>query len=208
MISSSSFLGSLRSRLFARHLDTRRRERRDHAMLQELQELLTGDETVLDLGAGGGFLSLRLAGWLPRGQVLALDSSADMLDRLRQRAAQEGVADRIQTVRAEAEDNGVEAASVDLAVSIAVLHELSDPLAGLREVVRVLRPGGGVLFKDFRMSPIRGRISKLMHPAHCHGPFQPAALGTLMREAGLTEVAVTLDGSRMLLARGRKALDA
>ena len=47
---------------------------------------LRGDETVVDYGAGVGYTTVPLAAALPRGRVVAVDRSADMLDELRRRA--------------------------------------------------------------------------------------------------------------------------
>ena len=50
---------------------------------------LTGDETVLDVGAGTGRDTAALLGRLPRGRVVAVDGSAAMLTRLRERLRDE-----------------------------------------------------------------------------------------------------------------------
>ncbi len=49
---------------------------------------LSGDETVVDYGAGVGYTTLPLAAALPRGRVVAVDAHAELLDELRRRLPQ------------------------------------------------------------------------------------------------------------------------
>jgi trans-aconitate 2-methyltransferase len=102
---------------------------------------LAGHETVADLGAGTGRDAEQLLGLLPRGRVLAIDGSQQMLDQLRTRLAVSG--DRLQVVPADLRQplplpGGV----ADAAISVATLHWLPDHAHVFAEVARVLRPGG------------------------------------------------------------------
>ena len=68
-----------------------KRARKEQELLRAVQEGLASDATVLDLGAGNGFLSLTTAAYLDRGRVIAVDLSGDMLAQLREQAGVERV---------------------------------------------------------------------------------------------------------------------
>jgi trans-aconitate 2-methyltransferase len=100
---------------------------------------LTGEETVLDVGCGPGAVTRVLAERLPRGKVLALDASVDMLALAARELAAFGP--RVQLLRATLPDLPVPS-SVDAIVSTATLHWVLDHPALFRAFRRVLRPGG------------------------------------------------------------------
>ena len=106
---------------------------------------LTGDETVLDVGAGTGRDTAALLGRLPRGQVVAVDGSAAMLTRLRERLRDEladPAGNRLTVVRANLAEPLVLGTPVDAVFSVATLHWLPDHPAVFRSLAGVLRPGG------------------------------------------------------------------
>lgn len=71
--------------------------------------------SILDLGAGTGSGTFGLLRHFPDAHALALDSSEEMLDRLRSRAEDEGLVDRISTLRADLDEALPEIDPVDLA---------------------------------------------------------------------------------------------
>jgi SAM-dependent methyltransferase len=90
--------------------------------------------TVADLGAGTGISTRLLA---ERGaHVLAVEPNAAMRD-----AAQADVQANVTWIDASAEETGLDAASVDLVTVFQAFHWFDHPRA-LREIVRILRPGG------------------------------------------------------------------
>jgi ubiquinone/menaquinone biosynthesis C-methylase UbiE len=107
--------------------------------------------TVLELGAGTGANVDLLA---PGTQLLALEPSLAMHDRLRQRCEQAGVDVTILPTGAEAIP--LPDASVDEVICSLVLCTVDDPGQVLREVRRVLRPGGRFRFVEHVAAPRRG----------------------------------------------------
>ena len=106
---------------------------------------LTGDETVLDVGAGTGRDTAALLARLPRGHVVAVDGSEAMLTRLRQRLRDElagPAGGRLTVLRANLAEPLRLDGPVDAAFSVATLHWLPDQLAVFRSLAGVLRPGG------------------------------------------------------------------
>lgn len=99
--------------------------------------------TVGDLGCGTGRLAEILWPYVRR--VVAVDSSAEMLDAARQRLA--GVRN-VELRQGELENLPVEAGELDVAVLSLVLHYSPAPTRALAEVGRVVRPGGRVLVID------------------------------------------------------------
>jgi trans-aconitate 2-methyltransferase len=98
-----------------------------------------GDETVLEAGCGTGRDTEALLGALPRGRVLAVDGSARMLERLRDRLA--GRLDRVEAIQADLTRPLPVAAPADAAFSVATFHWIHDHDALFAGIARVLRPG-------------------------------------------------------------------
>lgn len=101
---------------------------------------LAGDERVLDAGCGSGRVTERLADRLPRGQVVALDSSPSMIEEARRRLARFG--DRVDYVVADLGRPLPLAGTVDAILSTATFHWVPDHDALFRNLAAVLRPGG------------------------------------------------------------------
>lgn len=109
-------------------------------------------ERVLEIGVGTGYYSLDLAAWIAPGGTLELfDLQQEFLDHAMRRASQRGLENLVPT-RGDATDLPFPDASVDAVVLTAVLGEIPDSVAALREIGRVMRPGGrlvvGELFGD------------------------------------------------------------
>jgi trans-aconitate 2-methyltransferase len=101
---------------------------------------LAGDETVADIGCGTGRDAAQLLKALPRGRVLAIDGSQQMLAQLRTRLAAD--LDRVQILQADLRQPLPAVSPVDAALSVATLHWLPDHGQVFRSVAGMLRPGG------------------------------------------------------------------
>lgn len=110
-----------------------------HRLLATLD--LRGDERVVDVGAGTGRDTAALLERLPDGQVVAIDGSTTMLDRLRDRLGAVG-ADRLTVLLADLREPLTLSEPVDAVFSVATLHWLPDHEAVFRSLAAVLRPGG------------------------------------------------------------------
>jgi len=102
--------------------------------------------TVVDLGAGAGYFSLRLARRVgPTGRVLATDVQPEMLHLLRENMAKTGIKN-VEPILATESDARLPRDSVDLALLVDVYHEFSKPAEILEQVRRSLKtkPEDGV----------------------------------------------------------------
>ncbi|MFZ0215066.1 MAG: methyltransferase domain-containing protein [Candidatus Dormiibacterota bacterium] len=102
---------------------------------------------VLDVGCGPGTITIDLARRVAPGRVLGIDASAAVVAQARRQATEAGV----ENVRFEHGDVyalAVPAATFDVVHAHQVLLHLSDPVAALREMLRVTRRGGIVAARD------------------------------------------------------------
>lgn len=130
-------------------------ERREWQPVAPLLDVLDprGGDVALDIGAGTGYVALPLARTVgPRGRVLAVDRSPRMLAELDERSRRRGVP-WVYPVGASAGALPFVDATVNLAVSMNVHHEVPDPAVALSEVHRVLRPGGRFVLVDWAPGP-------------------------------------------------------
>jgi len=118
--------------------------------------LSTVPRTIVELGPGAG-ANLR---YYPAGtEVIAVEPNVRMHERLRRRAAQYDLDLRLRTFGAETMD--IDSASVDFVCATLVLCSVDDPAAVVREVRRVLRPGGRFVCIEHVAAPRSSPIGSL-----------------------------------------------
>src|SRR5436309_10361526 len=118
-----------------------------------------GDEAVLDVGCGRGLLLVGAAKRLATGKAVGIDLwraedlSGNQRDQTWANAQAEGVAERVEIQDGDARRLPFADAAFDVVVSSSALHNIEDAAGrsqALREIVRVLRPGGRVAIFDIR----------------------------------------------------------
>jgi ubiquinone/menaquinone biosynthesis C-methylase UbiE len=121
-------------------------------------------ERLLEIGVGTGYYSLDLAEWIaPAGTLELFDLQQEFLDHVMREASARGLANLVPT-QGDATALPHADASVDAVILTAVLGEIPDSSAALREIRRVLKPGGrlvvGELFGDPHFTT-RASLSRL-----------------------------------------------
>ena len=165
---------------------TRGRERAFRERLVDLARIELGD-AVLDVGCGTGTLALaakRRVG--PGGVVYGIDASPEMIARARKKAEKADAGVVFQT--AVVESLPFPDARFDVVLSTLMLHHLPRPAREqcVREIRRVLRPGGRLLAVDFA-TPTRERRG-LLRNMHRHGHVALRDILELLSEAELRVV--------------------
>ncbi len=118
---------------------------------------LSRGETVLDLGSGGGIDTLLAAHTVgPTGRAIGLDMTEAMLERARQHAALMGQYN-VEFIAGTMEEIPLPDTSVDVVISNGVINLSTKKGRVFAECVRVLRPGGRLVFAD---SVINGCLPK------------------------------------------------
>jgi SAM-dependent methyltransferase len=167
--------------------------------LADVDAVLRAGGSVADIGCGFGWSSIGIASGYPRARVDGFDLDVPSVERAQANAAEAGVADR---VRFAAIDVGTldRADSYDLVCAFECVHDLSDPVAVLSEMRRLVRPDGTVLVVDEkvaeRFAPPGDLVERLMYgySLTCCLPDglsrRPSAgTGTVMRPAVLEDYA-------------------
>jgi SAM-dependent methyltransferase len=99
-------------------------------------------ERILEIGPGTGYYTLEMAEWVgPQGAVEIFDIQQEFLDHTMQRAQERGLSN-VAPTQGDATRLPYEDGSFDAVVLVTVLGEIPDRAAALREIARVLRPGG------------------------------------------------------------------
>jgi len=162
------------------------RERAFREKILRLASLAPG-QTVLDVGCGTGTLAIaakRQVG--PGGTVHGIDASPEMLARAGSKARKAGV--DVVLTNAPCESLPFADAHFDVVLSTVMMHHLPPKarLQSVREIRRVLKPGGRVLVVDFEGSAGHGRgLLAHFHRAR-HGHVKASAVVGVLVESGFT----------------------
>lgn len=152
-------------------------------------------ETVLDLGSGGGIdvlLSARRVG--KTGFAYGLDMTDEMLELARANAAKAG-ATNVEFIKGQIEDVPLADQTVDVVISNCVINLSADKPAVIREMFRVLKPGGRIGVSDVvaenQLSPGQ-RAERGSYVGCIAGALSIAEYEAELAAAGFTDVTVQL----------------
>jgi arsenite methyltransferase len=150
-------------------------------------------ETVLDLGSGGGIdvlLSAKRVG--PTGMAYGLDMTDEMLELARANAQKAG-ATNVEFLKGLIEDVPLPDATVDVVISNCVINLSTDKSSVIREIARVLKPGGRVGVSDVvaadHLTPA-DRAARGSFVGCIAGALSFSEYGLLLTQAGLVDVVV------------------
>lgn len=110
-------------------------------------------ERILEVGPGTGYYALAVAGWLgPEGTLEIFDIQQEFLDHTMRRAGEAGLANLVAT-QGDAQALPYEDDRFDGAYLATVLGEIPDQAAAVRELARVVRPGGRIAVGELLGDP-------------------------------------------------------
>jgi ubiquinone/menaquinone biosynthesis C-methylase UbiE len=155
-------IAQVMSHLGAGWLERPEREKEEHtSKLLPPLKIKKGD-TVVDLGAGSGYYTMKLSELVgPKGKVYAVDIQPQMLAIIKNRA-KAAKATNIELVQNTEKDLKLPANAVDLILMVDVYHELSYPHEMTDAMVKSLKPGGRLVFVEYRLEDPNVPI-KLVH---------------------------------------------
>jgi ubiquinone/menaquinone biosynthesis C-methylase UbiE len=149
--------------------------------------------SVLDVGCGTGKLLRRATTYWPEAQLIGVDPANGMIEMAKR------LTPNATFFTGMAEALPLQDASVDLALSTSSFHHWQDQAAGIREIARVLRPGGYFVLVDASFPDWLVRVFRMKR---FHSPAQ---LQTLFIQAGLrVQMQQTLAWRRWLATVGNK----
>jgi arsenite methyltransferase len=156
-------------------------------------DVIRDGDTVLDIGSGSGTDALIAAGLVgPGGRVIGLDMTEAMRDKLRANATSAGIVN-LEVVSGNAEAIPLPDRSVDVVTSNGVLNLVPDKTRAIREIARVLRPGGRLQVADIVVQTLPSESCR-SHPelwAECIvGATTAESYVTGFEAAGLCDVEV------------------
>lgn len=154
-------------------LETRRRASREDSRGAWFGE----HPRVLDVATGTGDLAIEIARACPGATVIGLDPSAGMLAVARHKLAKRGLADRVHLVVGDAQELPQQSCEIDAATIAFGIRNVPDRAKALRELARVVRPGGRIAVLELA-EPRRGGLLAAVARLHTHH-FVPRIGGLL-----------------------------
>ncbi len=191
-----------------------------HDLTGPLLDTMPAEGRLLDVGCGGGHMVITLARRHPGWKITGLDLSRDQVRRARKRGKNLG--ERISFITGSALDIPLETNCFDALISVCSIKHWPDPMRGLEECLRVLRPGGALMAievdrdynrEDGRTFVRRQKVPQFLKPAAMAGfRWKVAARSLSAGEAAslfsglpLTDIkAGTLPGMPLWMVTARK----
>lgn len=161
---------------------------------------------ILDIGCGGGSTIQKLAAMAPEGRVAGLDYSSASVDVSRETNAREVEAGRVQIELGTVAALPFPDSTFDLATAVETHYYWPDLPANMREILRVLKPGGtfALIAETYRGGPFRllyGIVMPLLGAAF----LSDQEHRDLLKKAGFTDVTTEhKSGKNWIFATGRK----
>jgi malonyl-CoA O-methyltransferase len=175
-------------------------------MLDRLDYIRLEPRTILDAGAGTGEATAALLKRYPKARVIALDFALPMLHEARKRGR---FMRRPATVCADLEQLPLATASVDLVYSNAALQWCTDLEGTLRDLRRVLKPGGLLMFSTFgpdTLRELRQAWSEVDHTPHVSPFLDMHDIGDMLMKSRFAEPVMDAEYITMTYRNARELM--
>jgi precorrin-6B methylase 2 len=126
---------------------TRETEEAPQKLVEALN--LKPTDVVAEVGAGTGYISFRMAQFVPQGKVLAVDVQPEMIEIL-EYLKQEHQVPQLQPILATEQDPRLAPESIDIAVMVDAYHEFAYPREMMVAIAQALKPHGRVALVEYR----------------------------------------------------------
>lgn len=158
----------------------------NRAFVADFLALPTADGPILDVGTGTAQIPIELCRSHATCRVVAVDLAGHMLDLARTNVDRAGLADRIALERIDAKGLPYPAASFAAVISNSIVHHIPEPRTVLREMARVLRPGGTLFVRDLLRPTDDGEVRHLVATYAAEADDQQRGLFEASLRAALT----------------------
>lgn len=163
--------------------------------------------TVAEVGAGTGYVSLRMAKRVgPTGKVYANDLQPAMLELLRNNAAKASI-QNVETVLGGANDPKLPTGQMDLIILVDVYHEFSQPQKMLQGIRAALKPDGRLVQLEYRKEdpaiPINPDHKMSVGEAKAELEAEGFKLGTVIETLPRQHILIFSKGAAMGAAAGK-----
>jgi len=138
-------------------------------------------QRVLDTGTGSALIAIELCRRAPGAQVDAIDLATYMLALAKRNVAMADLTHRIRLMRLDAKATGLPDRAFDVVMSNSVVHHMAEPTDLLREMWRLLKPGGVLFVRDL-LRPDREETLEALLTQYAGSPPSPTEEGRSMHE--------------------------
>ena len=142
-------------------LERPKREQEERTDLLVKNMKLSKSDHVADIGAGSGYFSFRISPLVPKGKVLAVDISPQMLGIIRAKKSK-GTFTNIVTVQSSIKSTTLDEESIDCALIVDAYHEFSYPREMASSIFKALKKEGRLILIEYRKEDPSVPI-KLLH---------------------------------------------
>lgn len=174
-----------------------------------------GAQSLLEVGGGDGRLAVILAGKTNLPKIVTTDVSADMVKLASKRAELSNLSGRVVAEIQDVHNLSYPDNTFDLVLSSFSLHHWQDPVKGLKECVRVLKPGGVITIIDgdrsVSLKEIRAAVKNIGGPLGLtlglwvgrHDLLDHEKVSGILKQTGINWLTVTRN-IPLLLVKGTK----
>lgn len=160
-----------------------------------LTSAAAGDR-VIDLGAGTARIPIELCRQCESTTVMAIDAATSMLDVAIRNIDIAGLRNRIQLLCADVKRlDALDDSCCDSVISNTLLHHVADPIAVLREAIRIVKPTGRIFIRDLMRPDCEAEVERL---TELHAVNEPEASKQLLRQS--LHAALTLEEAKQMLS--------